>query len=168
MSVKVDLSIEKLKIIALALNAKADTITTDDFLKENYGISRKTWSRKIKETPIVYNSELKKYVFDEKEDLSIAIKDIETNTVNVGHDSNNNDSIESSTKSIEHKKLKTHKTVGRPEKEETKDYIRKTFIITKEQERAIKLKAINEGVGYNELVREILNNAIESKYFKKL
>ncbi|KDR96794.1 hypothetical protein SAMN02745945_02967 [Peptoclostridium litorale DSM 5388] len=47
-----------------------------------------------------------------------------------------------------------------------KDYIRQTFLLDKDLKRAIRRKAANEDKGLNEIVRDILRNSIENKYFE--
>ncbi|KDR96816.1 hypothetical protein SAMN02745945_02956 [Peptoclostridium litorale DSM 5388] len=53
------------------------------------------------------------------------------------------------------------------ETKEKKEYVRQTFLIDPDLKLAIKRKAANEDRGINEIVREILRNGIEDKYFRK-
>ena len=52
--------------------------------------------------------------------------------------------------------------------DKTEAYVRQTFLITPQMKKALKIKAISEGQGLNEMLREILNKSVEKKYFKKI
>ncbi|WP_053954669.1 hypothetical protein [Inediibacterium massiliense] len=47
----------------------------------------------------------------------------------------------------------------------SKDAIRKTFLLTPELEKALRLKAVMEDLQINEFVRDTLAAAVEQKYF---
>lgn len=72
-----------------------------------------------------------------------------------------------STLNIEPDNMKTENR-GRPKKPETELIVRQTFLITEDIKKALKIKAITEGVALNDMVREILLDAIEPKYFENL
>lgn len=60
------------------------------------------------------------------------------------------------------------KTRGRKRKPETDLLVRQTYLVTEEIRKALKIKAITEGVQLNDLVRKIFLDAIEPHYIENL
>lgn len=65
-------------------------------------------------------------------------------------------------------KSTTKKTNKKINKKTNKKMIRQTFIITEDIKKALKIKAITEGVGLNDMMCSILTDVIEEKYFDNL
>ena len=64
--------------------------------------------------------------------------------------------------------LKSNFNIQVSENKKKLNIVRQTFLVTEDIKKALKIKAINEGMLLNDMVRDIFLDAIEPKYFDNL
>ena len=80
----------------------------------------------------------------------------------------NTNNAKKSSLNIEADEKEKVETRGRKRKPETDLLVRQTYLVTDEIKRALKIKAITEGLQLNDLIRKIFTEAIEPQYFENL
>lgn len=132
-------------------------------------ISSRTWSTKVDEAGWKYNRSEFKY-YKEGQPEEIIQGQIKMQNISAAESKNNKPVVKEIPINADaaDQPEKNRPKPGRPQIQRDELLIKRTFLITASIDKALKLKAINENKGVNELVREIFINAIEQKYFKGL
>ena len=108
---------------------------------EKVGLSKTTIQRKIVQSGYVRDNKTKKYI-------KIVPSETNNNDGTINNKSNENNNL-----------VKTNK------KEKQQKFISRTYAISEEMERAIKIKSAIEGKKPIDVVREALESYVDEKYF---